>query len=77
MGHARHGAQRGAVFMVQFTKETKPETPKMAKLMADSESGSPDSYLSLLVTIRLSRLVSEVFESVTERRTDRQCGPLL
>jgi len=29
--------------------------------MADSVSGSPDSYSSFLVTIHLSRLVSEIF----------------
>jgi len=31
-------------------------------LMADSESGSPVSYSSFLVTIGLSRLVLEIFE---------------
>jgi len=36
--------------------------------MADSESGSPDSYSSFLVTIRLSRLVSEIF--ACDRQTD-------
>jgi len=40
----------------------------IANLMADSESGSPDSYLSFLVTIHLSRLVSEIFAC------DRQTG---
>jgi len=33
----------------------------IANLMADSESGSPVSYSSFPVTIRLSRLVSEIF----------------
>jgi len=33
----------------------------IANLITDSESGSPDSYSSFLVTIRLSRLVSEIF----------------
>jgi len=42
----------------------------IANLMADSESGSPDSYLSFLVTIRLSRLVSEIF--ACDRQTDGQ-----
>jgi len=51
------------------------ETPKMAEpsianLMADSESGSPVSYSSFVVTIAFSRLVSEI-SSVTHRRTDR------
>jgi len=36
--------------------------------MAASESGSPDSYSSFLVTIRLSRLVSEIF--ACDRHTD-------
>jgi len=40
----------------------------IVNLMAASESGSPDSYLSLLVTIRLSRLVSEIF--TYDRQTD-------
>jgi len=31
----------------------------IANMMADSESESPDSYSSFLVTIRLSRLVLE------------------
>jgi len=51
----------------------------IANLMADSESESPDSYLSFLVTTRLFRLVS-----VTDRQTDEQAdrqkdkqGPLL
>jgi len=33
----------------------------IANLVADSESGSPDSYSSFLVTMGLSRLVSEIF----------------
>jgi len=41
----------------------------IANLMADSESGSPVSYSSFLVTIfRLSRLVSEIF--ACDRQTD-------
>jgi len=40
----------------------------IAKLMADSESGSPDSYSSFLVTICLSRLVLEIF--ACDRQTD-------
>jgi len=40
----------------------------IANLMADSESGSPDSYSSFLVTKRLSRLVSEIF--ACDRQTD-------
>jgi len=47
----------------------------IANLMADSESGSLDSYSSSLVTIRLSRLVSEIF--ACDRQTDGQCEPLL
>jgi len=43
--------------------------------MADSESGSPVSYSSFLVTIRLSRLVSEIF--ACDRETERQRGLLL
>jgi len=41
----------------------------IVNLMADSESGSLDSYLSFLVTIRLSRLVLEIF--VCDGRTTR------
>jgi len=47
----------------------------IANLMADSESGSLDSYSTFLVTIRLSRLVSEI-SRVTDRRTDKH-GPIL
>jgi len=53
-----------------------PETPKMAdrtsdrKSDADSESGSPISYSSFRLTIRLSRLVSEMFACDTQ--TDGQ-----
>jgi len=47
----------------------------IANLMADSESGSPDSCSSVLVTIRLSRLVSDIF--ACDRQTDGQRGPLL
>jgi len=39
-------------------------------LMADSESGSLDSYSSFLVTIHLSRLVLEIF--ACDRQTDGQ-----
>jgi len=42
----------------------------IANLMADSESGSPDSYSSFLVTIRLSRLASDIF--ACDRLKDRQ-----
>jgi len=38
----------------------------IANLMADSDSGSPDSYLSFLVTIRLSRLILEIFACDTQ-----------
>jgi len=41
----------------------------IANLMADSELGSPVSYLSFLVTICLSRLVSEIF--TCDRQTNR------
>jgi len=41
-------------------------------MMADSESGSPDSYSSFIVTIHLSRLVSEIF--ACERQTDGWMG---
>jgi len=44
----------------------------IANLMTDFES---DSYLSFLVTIHLSHLVSEIF--ACERRTDGQRRPLL
>jgi len=40
----------------------------ISKLVADSDSGSPDSYSSILVTIRVSRLALEVFAS--DRQTD-------
>jgi len=40
----------------------------IANLMADSELGSPDSYSSILITIRLSRLVSVI--SACDRQTD-------
>jgi len=39
-------------------------------LMVDSESGSQDSYSSFLVTIRLSRLASEIFACDRHRWTD-------
>jgi len=44
----------------------------IAHLMADSESESPDSYSSFLVTMRLSRTVSETFacDGQTDRQTD-------
>jgi len=42
----------------------------IASLMADSELESPDSYSSFLVTIRLCRLVSEIF--ACDRQRDRQ-----
>jgi len=44
----------------------------IANLMADSESASTDSYSRFLVTIRLSRLVSEIFacDRQTDGRTD-------
>jgi len=47
---------------------------QIANLMADSESGSPDSYSSILITIHLSRLDSEIFVCgrQTNRRTDRR-----
>jgi len=40
--------------------------------MADSKSGRPVSHLSFLVTMRLSRLVSEIFacDREMDRRTD-------
>jgi len=40
----------------------------IANVMAESESGSPDSYPSFLVTTCLSRLVLEIF--VCDRQTD-------
>jgi len=44
----------------------------IANLMADSELGSPVSYSSFLVTIRLSRSVPEIFacDTQTDRQTD-------
>jgi len=42
----------------------------IANLMVDYVSGSPDSYSSFLVTICLSRLVSEMF--ACNRQTDRR-----
>jgi len=42
----------------------------IARLAVDAESGSPDSYSSFLVTICLSRLVSEIF--ACDRQTDGQ-----
>jgi len=42
----------------------------LANVMADSESGSPDSYSSFLVTIHLSCLVLEIF--VSDREMDGQ-----
>jgi len=49
--------------------------------MADSESGSPDSYSSFLVTIRLSRLVSDrQTDGWTDGRASRTitiAGPLI
>jgi len=40
----------------------------IANLMADCESGSPSSYSHFIVTIGLSRLVSEIF--ACDRQTD-------
>jgi len=40
----------------------------VTNLLADSESGSLDSYSCFLVTILLSRLVSEIF--VYDKQTD-------
>jgi len=42
-------------------------------MMADAESGNVVSYSSFLVTISLSRLVSEIFacDRQTDRRTTR------
>jgi len=42
----------------------------IVNLMADSESGNPNFYSRFIVTIRLSRLVSEIF--VRDRQRDRQ-----
>jgi len=42
----------------------------IANLMADSESGSPSSYSSFLVTTSLSRLVLEMFACY--RQTDNE-----
>jgi len=50
----------------------------IANPMADSESGSPVSYSSFLVTTCLSRLVLEIFMcDKSDRQTDGQRGPLL
>jgi len=67
-----------AIFTVQFIIESDSDgrtVLPIANLVSDSASGSPDSYSNFLVTIRLSRLVSEM--CVTDRRTDGQRGPLL
>jgi len=48
-----------ATLIVFFTQNGGTVFP-IANLMADSDSGSPVSYSSFLVTIRLSRLVSEI-----------------
>jgi len=67
---------------ITFTRPTSPFLsewvkcqPRMAEpyfrlrnLMADSESGSPSSYSSLIVTIGLSHLVAETF--ACDRQTD-------
>jgi len=44
-----------------------------ANLIADSESGSPSSHSRFIVTVHLSRLVSEIFtcDRQTDRRTTR------
>jgi len=57
--------QRGRTGNTQNGRSALP----IANLVADSESGSPNSYSSFLVTICLSRFVSETFE---DRWTDRQ-----
>jgi len=71
-----HSLAEPAVFCLNG-RSANPETPKMAKpvlpivnLMAGSESGSPVSYSSFLVTICLARLVLEIF--ACERQTDGQ-----
>jgi len=43
----------------------------MANLIADSDSGNPDYYWTFLVTIRLSRLVWEIFAWQTDGQTTR------
>jgi len=47
----------------------------IVNLMADSESGSPSSYSCFIITIDLSRLVSEIF--VCDRQTDIVMGQLI
>jgi len=53
----------------QNTQNGKTVLP-IANLMADSESESPSFYSSFLVTIHLSRSVSEIF--ACDRQTDGQ-----
>jgi len=48
--------------------ENSGTVPPITNLMADSELRSPDSYLGFLVTIHLSRLVSQIF--ACDGRTD-------
>jgi len=44
----------------------------IVKLMADSESGSPSSYLHFRVTIALSCLLSKIFVCEREKQRDRR-----
>jgi len=44
----------------------------IANLMADPELGSPSSYLPFILTIGLSRLISEIF--TCDRETDIVCN---
>jgi len=78
----RNDTQTTEVPTVPFTKpdahvchnewSADPETPKMVKsyLMADSESGSPVSYSSFLVTTCLFRLVSILF--IRDRQMNKE-----
>jgi len=76
---ARHSVQCGDdlwLFLSELAKCQPGNTqngrtvPPVANLMADSELGSPDSYLSFVATIRLSRRYSHDIQ--TDRRTDRR-----
>jgi len=63
----------GVVPSLRYTKNSRTVLP-VAHLMADYESGSLDSYSSFLVTIRLSRFLSDIF--ACDRQTMQTMGPI-
>jgi len=63
-----------SVWMGEMPTQKHPKWWNCTSDHEDSESGSPVSYSSFLITTRLSRLVSEIFpcDKHTDRQTDRE-----